>query len=142
MSRILIVDDQPAVRFGLKMQLALEPGWAVVGEASNGEEALLLAGKLHPDLVLMDVRMPGMDGLVATERLLAQQPDCRVVILSIQDDCDTRARADAAGAGAFVAKTEVDVLMAELRRVAKSRSEVAIMNVGNGASLQIERQIH
>jgi DNA-binding NarL/FixJ family response regulator len=140
MSRILIVDDQPAVRFGLRMQLALEPGWAVVGEASNGEEALTLAGILHPDIVLMDVRMPGMDGLVATQRLLAQQPDCRVVILSIQDDCDTRAKAGAVGAGAFVAKSEIDGLMTELRRVAGARPEA--MDAGNGAGFHTDGRIH
>jgi DNA-binding NarL/FixJ family response regulator len=140
MSRILIVDDQPAVRFGLRMQLALEPGWAVVGEASNGEEALILARKLQPDLVVMDVRMPGMDGIAATQRLLAQQPDCQVVILSIQDDCDTRAKAGAVGAGAFVAKTEVDGLMKELRRLASARSDV--MDADNGSGFQADDRIH
>jgi DNA-binding NarL/FixJ family response regulator len=120
MSRVLIVDDQPAVRFGLRMQLALVPDLVVVGEACNGEEAVQLACKLQPDVVLMDVKMPGMDGLAATKRLLEQQPDCMVVILTIQDDCETRERAKVAGAGAFVAKAEVDSLMVELRKAASA----------------------
>lgn len=116
MSRVLIVDDQPAVRFGLRMQIALVPGLTVVGEACNGEEAIRLARSLQPDLVLMDVKMPVLDGLAATKQLLEQQPDCVVVILTIQDDCETRERARAAGADAFVAKSEVDSLIVELNR--------------------------
>jgi len=117
MSRVLIVDDQPAVRLGLRMQLALDPDLTVIGEACCGEEALELAAMLQPDLVLMDIVMPGMGGLVATERLVHQTPDCKVVILTIQDDFETRERAKMAGAAAFVAKARVETLMIELRRV-------------------------
>lgn len=118
MSRVLIVDDQPAVRFGLRLQLALAPDLTVIGEACCGEEALELAAMLGPDLVLMDLNMPGMGGLAATERLLHQAPGCQVVILTIQDDSDTREQARMAGATAFVAKTQVEALMVELRRAA------------------------
>jgi DNA-binding NarL/FixJ family response regulator len=124
MSRVLIVDDQPAVRFGLRMQLALELDLSVVGEACCGEEALELATQLQPDLVLMDINMPGMGGLAATERLLRQAPGCRVVILTIQDDSDTRERASRAGATAFVAKSKVETLLAEIRRAADAGNKL------------------
>lgn len=136
MSRVLIVDDQPAVRFGLRMQLALVPDLLVVGEACNGEEAVQLARTLQPDLVLMDVKMPVMDGLAATERLLEQLPDCMVVILTIQDDCETRERARAAGAGAFVPKTEVDSLMVELRKVRSADSNRTGGNITKPMQIQ------
>lgn len=116
MSRVLIVDDQPAVRFGLRMQLALDPDLNVIGEACCGEEALELASMLGPDLILMDLNMPGMGGLAATERLLRQAPGCRIVILTIQDDSDTRERARKVGATGFVAKTQVEALLVEVRR--------------------------
>ncbi len=124
MSRVLIVDDQPAVRLGLRMQLALDPDLTVIGEACCGEEALELASMLQPDLVLMDLMMPGMGGLVATERLRHQAPGCKVVILTIQDDFETRERARLAGATAFVAKARVETLMIELRRVADADNKL------------------
>jgi len=64
--RILVVDDQPKVRQGLRMMLALEPDLAIVGEAEDGTQALTLARSLHPDVVLMDVAMPNLDGIAAT----------------------------------------------------------------------------
>jgi DNA-binding NarL/FixJ family response regulator len=106
------------------MQLALDPDLNVVGEACCGEEALELASMLGPDLVLMDLNMPGMGGLAATEHLLLQAPSCRVVILTIQDDSDTREQASQAGAIAFVAKSKVETLLAEIRRAADAGNKL------------------
>ena len=105
------------------MRLDLEPGLRVVGEAENGERALALAMQLHPDVVVMDVEMQPMDGIAATAALRTACPDCAVVILSLHDDNTTRARAEAAGAVAFVAKQEKDeVLLDAIRRAATRRS--------------------
>jgi DNA-binding NarL/FixJ family response regulator len=101
---VLLVDDQPAVRHGLRMQIMLNPGFVVIGEAGTAADALLMAHALQPDVVVMDVEMPGLDGIVATERLLALQAHCIVIVLSIHDGPATRARALAAGAQAFVSK--------------------------------------
>jgi DNA-binding NarL/FixJ family response regulator len=84
--RVLLVDDQRLMREGLRTLLELEPGIEVVGEAGNGEEALAAYERLRPDVVLMDVRMPVMDGVEATRRLLARFPAARIIILTTFDD--------------------------------------------------------
>ena len=102
MITILLVDDQPTVRQGLHMRLALEPDLEVVGEARDGEEALTRAHELHPDVVVMDIEMPRLDGIAATEALRTIEPGCCVVILSVHENAAARARD--AGAAAFVSK--------------------------------------
>jgi DNA-binding NarL/FixJ family response regulator len=104
MIRVLLVDDQAVVRRALRGRFHLEPDLEVVGEASTGSEALTLAQALTPDVVLMDVEMPEMDGIETTAALRRVVPQSAVVILSIYDDAQTRGRAQAAGAVAFVEK--------------------------------------
>jgi len=118
MIRLLLVDDQSMVRRGLRMRLLLEPDIALIGEASSGEQALELVQLLSPDIVLMDVEMPGMDGITATAALHATTPQSAVVMMSIHDDVNTRARAEAAGAAAFVEKSGMlEVLLATIRQI-------------------------
>ncbi len=104
MIRLVLVDDQATVRQGLKMRLLLEPDITVVGEAGSGKEALALVPKLRPDVVLMDIEMPGMDGITATSALQRIVPQSVTVMLSIHSDKVTRTRAQKAGAKAFVEK--------------------------------------
>ena len=84
--RILLVDDHLLFRKGLARLLGAQPDFEVVGEAADGQEAVEQAQLLHPDLVLMDIRMPNCDGLEATRRIKAYMPDVRVVMLSVSDD--------------------------------------------------------
>ena len=120
MIKLLLVDDQPIVRRGLRMRLMLEPDITVVGEASSGEQALVLVESLAPDIVLMDVEMPAMDGIAATAAMRASASQSAVVMMSIHDDVHTRARARAAGAAAFVEKSgTLEVLLATIRRTAE-----------------------
>ncbi len=122
MIRLVLVDDQPSVRQGLRMRLTLEPDITVVGEASNGREAMTLVQQLAPDIVLMDVQMPEMDGIEATAVLRASTPQSAVVMLSISDDVSTRTRAHVAGAAAFVHKSgAIEVLVAAIRQAAEHR---------------------
>ncbi len=112
---LLIVDDQPDVRRGLIMRLMLEQDLMVVGEAGDGDKALLLARELRPAVILMDVGMAGMDGITATSALRDIIPESRVVILSLHDDEATCVRARAAGA-VFVSKQAPDAtLLAAIR---------------------------
>ncbi len=120
--RLLLVDDQPAVRRGLRMRFALEEDLEVVGEAGDAIEAMLLARTLRPDVILMDVEMPGMSGIAATESLRAAAALSAVVVFTLRDDAATRERARAAGAAAFVAKHRTEeVLLAAIREVAATR---------------------
>jgi DNA-binding NarL/FixJ family response regulator len=82
MTSVLIADDQALVRVGLRKILENEPGTAVVGEATDGENAVTAVGRLRPDVVLMDIRMPVLDGIEATRRIVRAQPDTRVLILT------------------------------------------------------------
>jgi DNA-binding NarL/FixJ family response regulator len=118
MIRVLLVDDQQNIRRGLRMRLGLEPDLTIVGEAGDGEAALRMARLVAPDVVLMDVEMPVLDGIAAAERLRKAEPRCSIVMLSLYDDAATRARAAAAGACAFVAKTKMDESLLEAIRAA------------------------
>jgi DNA-binding NarL/FixJ family response regulator len=106
MTRILIADDEALVRGGLRMILEGQPDLEVVGEASDGCEAVSRAQELAPDLVLMDIRMPGLDGLAATRRLLAKDADApKVVMLTTFDLDDYVYEAIHAGASGFLLKS-------------------------------------
>ena len=84
--RILLVDDQPLFREGLRTLLSVQPDFEVVGEAGNGAEALRLARSLYPAVALMDLQMPVLDGVAATQRLCEERHDCRVIVLTTFDD--------------------------------------------------------
>ena len=111
MIRTLLVDDQQLVRAGLRMLCESTSDIEIVGEAANGAEAMRLAASALPDVVLMDLRMPGTDGITATERILRARPATRVVVLTTFDDDDHLYPALTAGACGFLAK---DATPAEL----------------------------
>jgi DNA-binding NarL/FixJ family response regulator len=104
--RVLIVDDQEPFRSAARLVVEMTGGFHVVGEAEDGETALELVEALAPDLVLMDIKMPGMDGIEATRRILRDRPDVKVVVLSTYDDYEQQALA--VGAAAFVSKSTFD----------------------------------
>jgi DNA-binding NarL/FixJ family response regulator len=104
MIRVLAVDDHPLVRAGLRAMLAAAAGIEVVAEASSAAEAVVAARAHEPDVVLVDLRMPGGDGAHATELVLAERPGCRVVILTTFDNEADIVRAVGAGASGYVLK--------------------------------------
>ncbi|OKI21243.1 response regulator transcription factor [Streptomyces sp. CB03911] len=115
--RVLIADDQELVRTGFRLILTAR-GIDVVGEAADGAEAVAAARALRPDVVLMDIRMPGMDGLEAARRVLAEDPDCRVIMLTTFDLDHYVYAALAAGASGFLLKDVTsDHLTAAVRLV-------------------------
>ena len=123
--RVLAVDDQRVVREGLAMLLGLLPDVEVVGTAADGEEALALAGELRPDVILMDLRMPRVDGVEATRRLRASHPEIKVVVLTTY--ADDRSVIDALRAGALGYLTKdagADEIRQALQRVASGQASV------------------
>lgn len=118
--RILLVDDQALFREGLNTLLSVQPDFEVVGEASNGEEALRLAAQLQPQVVLMDLRMPVLDGVTATRRLHTLLPDCRVLVLTTFDDDEFVFDGLRAGAVGYLLKdVSSDKLFEALRAAAR-----------------------
>ncbi|MGF1432513.1 response regulator [Kitasatospora sp. LaBMicrA B282] len=121
MTRVLVVDDQVLIRVGLAALLRAAPGMEVVGEAAGGAEAVALAAAERPDIVLMDIRMPGMDGITATGRILAEatEPAPRIIILTTFDLDEYVYAALRAGAAGFLLKdTPPERLLAAVETVA------------------------
>ncbi|HET9221029.1 MAG TPA: response regulator transcription factor, partial [Roseiflexaceae bacterium] len=115
--RVLIVDDQSLVRVGIQALLSRKPDIEVVGQAGDGAEALHLVAALDPDVVLMDIRMPGMDGVEATRQLVARQTRAGIIILTtFQDDANVFS-ALAAGARGYLLKDSDHKQLAEAIRV-------------------------
>ncbi len=124
--RILIADDHPVVRAGLQGMLTSQPDFELVGEAASGTEAVTLSAHLHPDVVLMDLRMAEMDGAVATAHIQSQQPGTAVLILTTYDTNSDILRAIEAGATGYLLKdTPRDELFAAIRSVAQGKAVLA-----------------
>ena len=102
---VLIVDDQEPFRLAARMVVEVTDGFDVVGEAETGEDAVSMAATLHPDLVLMDVNLPGIDGLEATRRILAAHGPPVVLLLSTYEEAEYAPRAAECGAAAYVPKS-------------------------------------
>ena len=119
MVRVVLIDDDPLVRAGLKLMLGGHEGVDFVGEGGDGSEAAALVAEHRPDVLLMDIRMPGKDGLTATEELMARKDAPRVVILTTFDSDDAVLRALAAGAAGFLLKdTPPDRMLEAIKQVA------------------------
>jgi DNA-binding NarL/FixJ family response regulator len=124
--RVLLVDDQELVRYGLRLVLEASAGLTVVGEAGDGLQAIGAAERLRPDVVLMDVRMPGMSGIDATRRITTLVPEARVLVLTTYDLDDAAFGALDAGAAGFLLKdTRPDDLVAAIHAVASGDAVVS-----------------
>ena len=118
--RVLIADDHAVVREGIRHVLGPEQGFEVVGEASDGEQVVQLAGQLAPDVIVMDISMPGRSGLGATQAICERNRDARVLVLSIHEAEEYVARSVSAGARGYLRK---DSSPAELRNAVRALHE-------------------
>ncbi|MFC9674255.1 response regulator [Streptomyces sp. NPDC056949] len=124
--RVVLADDQPLVRSGLRVLIADTPDLEVVGEAANGEEAVRLARELRPDVIVMDIRMPGMNGIEATSLVTSGPGAARVLILTTFDEDDHVYGALRAGASGFAVKDmALDDILAAIRVVAAGDALIA-----------------
>jgi len=124
--RLLVADDHPVVRDGLRGMLAGQPDLEVVGEAADGAEAVALAPRLRPDVVLMDLRMPGMDGVDAIRKLRTSFPDARILVLTTFDTDTDVVRASEAGATGYLLKdTPREELVRAIRAAARGEAVLA-----------------
>ncbi|MEU4700574.1 response regulator transcription factor [Nonomuraea dietziae] len=124
--RVVLADDQPLVRAGLRMVVAGTPDVDVVGEAGTGAQAVQLARQLSPDVVLMDIRMPGIDGIEATQMITTDPPAARVLILTTFDDDDNVHAALRAGASGFLVKDmALEDILSAVRVVAAGDALIA-----------------
>ncbi|XVU23744.1 response regulator [Actinoplanes sp. CA-054009] len=125
MIRVILVDDHPVVRHGLRGMLESEPDLTVVGEASSGPEGVAMAESLRPDIVLMDLRMPGGDGVTATEQITARAAGIRVLVLTTYESDRDILRAIEAGAGGYLLKDASPTELADAVRAA-ARGETVL----------------
>ncbi|OAN43248.1 response regulator [Microbacterium sp. H83] len=126
MIRVIVADDHPIVRSGIVGLVALDPGLDVVAEAADGAEAVALAARLRPDVVLMDLRMPGTSGIEATARITEELPDVRVLVLTTYETDDDILGAIEAGASGYLLKAAPhEEIVAGIRSVAEGHSVLA-----------------
>lgn len=133
MIRILLADDQSLIRRGLRALLKTDPELEVVGEAENGSESLILAATLQPDIVVMDIRMPIMDGVQATQEICQRFPLTKVLILTTFDDCEYVTQALRSGASGYLLKdTPFEELTQTIRLILRGYTQL-----GPGLSQQV-----
>lgn len=126
MTKVLIADDHALMRMGLKALLETQRDIEIVGESSDGRDAVRKAKKLLPDVVIMDILMPGTDGIEATREMTGALPDVKVLILTTSTSSDDLSRAIHAGAAGAVLKSEANVrLLAAIRAVAKGETAIS-----------------
>jgi DNA-binding NarL/FixJ family response regulator len=125
MTRVLVVDDHAVLRRGIQSIVRAWPGWEIAGEAGSGEEAVRLNSQLKPDVILMDISMPGMGGLEAT-KIICQQHDVKILLLTLHDSLEWVRTAFQAGARGYLLKSDTEAeLMRALETVAANKVYVS-----------------
>jgi DNA-binding NarL/FixJ family response regulator len=136
--RVLLVDDHEPIRRGIRQLLCSRENWSVCGEAADGIDAIEKTRHLAPDVVLMDISMPRMDGLEATRNILREFPDCKIVIITQNDPSVARSQAASVGAKAVVPKSQLaQDLLSTMERVAGNRHSETTQRLHKHASIHL-----
>jgi Response regulator containing a CheY-like receiver domain and an HTH DNA-binding domain len=150
MTRVLVVDDHAVLRRGIQSMVRAWPGWEIAGETGSGEEAVRLSYSLKPDIILMDISMPGIGGLEATKIICKQQPQAKILLLTLHDSIEWVRIAFEAGARGYLLKSDSEAeLMKGLETVAANgiyasprldseRVNVILSDLG----LTVPREVH
>jgi DNA-binding NarL/FixJ family response regulator len=133
MSRVLIVDDHAFIRRGVQTILHSFPEWELCGEAANGNEAIRLSDSLHPEVIIMDISMPGLNGIEATRTIRQNHPEMKVILLTLHENNELVKSAFRAGASGYLLKGDAE------RELVTALSEV--MHEGAYISPKIDRQV-
>jgi DNA-binding NarL/FixJ family response regulator len=120
--QILIVDDKPHVRSGIRMLLQRHEDWTICGEASDGVEAVQKAAELQPDVILLDISMPKMDGLTALPLIREKSPESQIIVLTLHESLDTARAASRVGAHAYITKSLMNELLPALEALQPDRT--------------------
>ena len=120
--QILIVDDKPHVRSGIRMLLQKHQDWTICGEASDGIEAVRQAEKLKPDVILLDISMPKMDGLTALPLIREKSPESQIIVLTLHESLGTARVASSVGVHAYITKSLINELLPALEALQRSRA--------------------
>ena len=137
--RILVTDDHPVVRAGLSGMLSGEPDFEVVGEAQNGKEAVAFVGELKPDVVLMDLRMPEMDGVTAIGHIKSDHPDVHILVLTTyESDADILRAIETGATGYLLKDTPREELFGAIRPVATMVQVSALADVEHLVEVEVE----
>jgi DNA-binding NarL/FixJ family response regulator len=121
--RLLVVDDHAVVRRGVRALLESQPGWEICGEAADGQEAIRKAAELKPDIVVLDISLPGLNGLEATSRILKESPESEVLILTMHHSEELAEQVIKAGAHGYVLKSDADQsLVAAVEKLSQHRT--------------------
>jgi len=136
---VLLVDDHNLVRRGFRRMLEDEDDIEVVGEAADGKEAVRVAKRLHPQVIVMDCAMPGLNGLVATRRILADSPSCAILMLSMHSEDTLVRQALDAGAKGYVLKNAIDLDLATAVRKVAAGETVIEPSLARAATLKGEK---
>ena len=123
--RLMLVDDHQVVREGLRRMIELEKGIKVVGEASNGEEAIIKAQELQPDVIVMDLKMPGMDGICATSEIKRILPDIRILILTLYAEDYVKQAIEAGASGYLLKDSDTDQITKAIYQVCEGYCPIA-----------------
>ncbi len=130
--RVLVADDHPFFRDGLRVMLEATPDTELVGEATDGDEAVALAHTLRPDVILMDLRMPGMGGIEATRKILSESPQVGILVVTmIEDDASVFAAMRAGARGYLLKGADKEEMLLAIRAV--GRGEAILWRVGVGS---------